>query len=107
VKSAVAQLLLRYALRMEFTAYGIIELDSDGLPREVIGFLDIEDSEAWFSATDKEKISSHFYSRPPYPKIEIHPAPVNDSNQRSHDRAADLSSEGGKPIWIFPRKSVR
>jgi hypothetical protein len=90
---------------MEFTAYGIIELDSDGLPLEVLGFLDTEDSQAWFSAADKEKISSRFYSRPPYPKIEIHPTPFNDSDQRSHDRAADLLSESGKPLWIFPRKS--
>jgi hypothetical protein len=92
---------------MEFTAYGIIELDSDGLPREVIGFLDMEDSEAWFSAADKVKISSRFYSQPPYPNIEIHPAPVNDSNQRNHDRAADLLNEDGKPLWIFPSKSER
>jgi hypothetical protein len=92
---------------VEFTAYGIIEFDSEGLPCGVIGFLDTEDSEAWFSAEDKAKISSRFYSRPPYPKIEIHPAPLNDSNQRNHDRAPDLVSEGGKPLWIFPSKSER
>jgi hypothetical protein len=91
---------------MELTAYGIIEFDSGGLPREVIGFLDIEDSQAWFSAADKEKISSHFYSQQPYPKIEIQPAPLNDSNQRSHDRATDLLSESGKPIWLFRSKSA-
>jgi hypothetical protein len=101
------RLFLRYALHMDFTAYGIIEFDSDGLPREVIGFLDTEDSEAWFSAADKVRISSRFYSRPPYPKIEIHPAPLNDSNQRSHDRAADLVSEDGRSFWIFLSKSWR
>jgi hypothetical protein len=90
---------------MELTAYGIIEFDSDGLPREVIGFLDTEDSQAWFSATDKMRICSRFYSQPPYPKIEIHPAPLNDSNQRNHDRAADLMSEDGKRLWIFPSRS--
>jgi hypothetical protein len=99
------RLFLRYALPMELTAYGIIEFDSDGLPRAVIGFLDTEDSQAWFSAADKARISSRFYSRPPYPKIEIHPAPLNDSSQRNHDRAADLLSEDGKPLWIFPSKS--
>jgi hypothetical protein len=93
--------VMRYASPMEFTAYGIIEFDSEGLPHEVIGFLDTEDAEAWFSASDKEKIASHFYSRPPYPKIEIQPVPLNDSNQRSHDRPADLLSESGKPVWIF------
>jgi hypothetical protein len=87
---------------MELTAYGIIEFDPDGLPREVIGFLDMEDSEAWFSAADKEKIAARFYAQRPYPKIEIHPTPLNDSNRRSHDRAADLLSESGQPIWIFP-----
>jgi hypothetical protein len=92
---------------MELTAYGIIEFDSDGLPHRVIGFLDTEDSQAWFSTADKARISSYFYSRPPYPKIEIHPTPLNDSNQRNHDRAADFISEDGKLLWIFPSKSGR
>ncbi|HET9377843.1 MAG TPA: hypothetical protein VFO40_22925 [Chthoniobacterales bacterium] len=96
---------MSYALRVEFTAYGIIEFDSDGLPRKVIGFLDTEDSQAWFSGEDKAKISSRFYSQAPYPKIEIHPAPLNDSNERDHDRAPDLVSEDGKRLWIFPSKS--
>ena len=88
---------------MEFTAYGVRERGPDGVPREVIGFLDAEGASTSFSGMDKVKIARFFYARPPYPGIDITPAPLNDSNQRKHERAPDYVSESGKRIWIFPR----
>jgi hypothetical protein len=86
---------------MEFVTYGITELDSNGVPREVIGFLDADAPQTAFSEADKEKVVAHLYVRRPFPKIDIHPAPLNDSNQRSHDGTPDCISENGKRIWIF------
>jgi hypothetical protein len=88
---------------MEFTAYGVTERGPDGVPREVIGFLDAEGAQTSFSGIDKLKIASLFYTRPPYRRIDITPAPLNDSNQRKHERPADHVSESGKQIWIFPK----
>jgi hypothetical protein len=88
---------------MEFVAYGVVELNSNGVPSKVIGFLDAEGAQTTFSPTDKERIAACFYSRPPFPQIDIHPAPLNDSNQRSHESAPDYVSEGGGRIWIFSK----
>jgi hypothetical protein len=90
---------------MEFTAYGVTERGPDGVPRAAIGFLDAEGAPTSFSGMDKVKIASHFYTRPPYPGIDITPAPLNDSNQRSHERAPDYVSESGRRVWIFPSAS--
>lgn len=87
---------------MEFTAYGVTERGPDGVPREVIGFLDVEGAQTLFLGIDKVRIAGYFYGKPPYPNIDITPAPLNDSNQRSHERAPDYVSESGKRIWIFP-----
>jgi len=40
---------------MEFTAYGVTERGPDGVPREVIGFLDAEGTSTSFSGMDKLK----------------------------------------------------
>jgi hypothetical protein len=40
---------------MEFTAYGVTERGPDGVPREVIGFLDAKGTPTSFSGMDKLK----------------------------------------------------
>jgi hypothetical protein len=87
---------------MEFTAYGVTERGPDGVPYKVIGFLDAEGPQTSFAGIDKVRIAGFFYTRPPYPGIDITPAPLNDLNQREHERTADYVSESGRRIWIFP-----
>ena len=67
--------------------YAVSEFSYGG-PREAFGLLDVEGQQTSFSEKDKHTISAHFFGQRPYPEIIIQLAPVQDSNQRNHDRPA-------------------